>query len=549
MTLNDGSQSMRSESANSGEVEDSLVEALGFEPTSAVSLETTEELSPKASWLPEDESDPVGGKADQDAKGKSTFTKSGASTNTDTDSVDTSADNLATRSDSEVADSKMSPPKRKGKGPKVLLPEDNDSGSQSDDSSAEGVSSTNDANKTARLAKTTLTDTANGKSPKVSDGGAPTASNPKVVPSPENNIDSGMKSFAKAKASKPPTETKPSGSAGHGKGFASSKKIPSKAKSANAASTNGGKSKDSTARSTAKKPSVPAMGRAADVVVPAAGRSSTAATVDATTTVNLKSPQMAKVGRWTKKVSVKASQTAVAVTNGAAKSLSVDETSTAASVPASGAVKVDELSTSDPTLAAGVATSPEVRNDGVGAVAYGVPVTSPPVAMPGQLGTNVGQTPVGHGARQAGARIPQLLEDNVLRRSNRVRARKVRRVVRHIDPWSVLTFSVLFHLSVYAALLLASRLVWGAADAAGTIENLESFIQELGDYETYEIDGTVVAKAAAVIAGILTLASTVMMVLLTVVFNLISDIVGGIRMTVIEEETVRVRRRRNPQTQ
>ena len=31
-----------------------------------------------------------------------------------------------------------------------------------------------------------------------------------------------------------------------------------------------------------------------------------------------------------------------------------------------------------------------------------------------------------------------------------------------------------------------------------------------------------------------------MVVLLTVVFNLISDLVGGIRVTVIEEETVRV---------
>ena len=48
-----------------------------------------------------------------------------------------------------------------------------------------------------------------------------------------------------------------------------------------------------------------------------------------------------------------------------------------------------------------------------------------------------------------------------------------------------------------------------------------------------------------VIAGILTLASSVLVVLLTVVFNLISDLVGGIRLTVIEEETVRVRRKRN----
>jgi hypothetical protein len=133
---------------------------------------------------------------------------------------------------------------------------------------------------------------------------------------------------------------------------------------------------------------------------------------------------------------------------------------------------------------------------------------------------------------------------NIFRRKRRVQARKVRRVVRHIDPWSVLTFSVLFHLSVFAALLLASVLVWNAAEAAGTIENLETFILELGDYETFEIKGDVVFQAAVAIAGVLTLASSVMLVLLTVVFNLISDLVGGIRLTVIEEETVRVRRRK-----
>lgn len=132
---------------------------------------------------------------------------------------------------------------------------------------------------------------------------------------------------------------------------------------------------------------------------------------------------------------------------------------------------------------------------------------------------------------------------NLFRRSRRLQSRKVRRVIRHVDPWSVLTFSVLFHLCVFAALLLASVLVWNAAEAAGTIEDLEGFILELGDYETFEIKGDVVFRAAVAIAGILTLASSVLLVLLTVVFNLISDLVGGIRMTVIEEETVRVRRK------
>ena len=150
--------------------------------------------------------------------------------------------------------------------------------------------------------------------------------------------------------------------------------------------------------------------------------------------------------------------------------------------------------------------------------------------------TTVDET-VGAGAVAVATGATELAPSN---RRRRLRARKSRRVIRHIDPWSVLTFSVLFHMVVFAALLLASVLVWNAAIESGMVENVESFIQELGDYETFEINADVMFKAAVVIAGMLTLASSVLVVLLTVVFNLISDLVGGIRVTVIEEETVRV---------
>ncbi len=136
--------------------------------------------------------------------------------------------------------------------------------------------------------------------------------------------------------------------------------------------------------------------------------------------------------------------------------------------------------------------------------------------------------------------IPSTSAAVLSKRRQRLRARKTRRVIRHIDPWSALKFSIIFHLCFFAALLLASVLVWNAAVAAGTIENIESFVRELGDYEKFEIDSNKVFTAAMLIAGMLTLASTIMVVLLTVVFNLISDLVGGIRVTVIEEDTVRV---------
>ncbi len=125
----------------------------------------------------------------------------------------------------------------------------------------------------------------------------------------------------------------------------------------------------------------------------------------------------------------------------------------------------------------------------------------------------------------------------------KLKARKVRRVVRHVDPWSVLRFSVIFHVVLFGALLVSAVLVWNAAELAGVVENLESLIAELASLEEFVIDESAVFNAALVSAAMLTLASSVLLVLLSVVFNLISDLTGGIRFTVIEEERVRTVRR------
>lgn len=163
--------------------------------------------------------------------------------------------------------------------------------------------------------------------------------------------------------------------------------------------------------------------------------------------------------------------------------------------------------------------------------------TAPPLAQPAQA-------PVVIPRRLAPDEAPAIdfrIEGG--RGRPKLKARKVRRVVRHIDPWSVLRFSVIFHIVLFGALLLASVLVWNAAELAGVVENIESLIAELASLDEFTIDESALFRAALVSAAMLTLASSVLLVLLSVVFNLISDLTGGIRFTVIEEERVRVVRR------
>src|SRR5690606_29525250 len=59
------------------------------------------------------------------------------------------------------------------------------------------------------------------------------------------------------------------------------------------------------------------------------------------------------------------------------------------------------------------------------------------------------------------------------RQVERLRARKVRRVVRHIDAWTVLKVSLLFYLCSYIIGLVSGVILWNVAERAGYIEKVE----------------------------------------------------------------------------
>lgn len=181
-------------------------------------------------------------------------------------------------------------------------------------------------------------------------------------------------------------------------------------------------------------------------------------------------------------------------------------------------------------------------------------------------------------------------------RRARLRARKVRRIVRHIEPWSVLKISVLFFMSVFLIICVASTVLWNAARSAGAIDDVEGFITSLGFGNCEEIagqtstapttpvtidgsagDGTAAtvpepgstlpnsdgscAEGQELVGGfkfedgrifqafafggvVLVLAGAAASVVMALLFNLISDLTGGVRVTVLEEEPAPHRRSR-----
>jgi transmembrane protein DUF3566 len=117
------------------------------------------------------------------------------------------------------------------------------------------------------------------------------------------------------------------------------------------------------------------------------------------------------------------------------------------------------------------------------------------------------------------------------------RGRRVRRVVRRVDPWSVLKVSIFFYLSMVIVLLIGAIILWSLAQSSGAVGKIEKFMRDLG-FTEFRFRGDQIFKVTLIGGIILMIAGTVFTTIMAFLYNLISDLVGGIEFQVIEEEAV-----------
>jgi hypothetical protein len=164
-------------------------------------------------------------------------------------------------------------------------------------------------------------------------------------------------------------------------------------------------------------------------------------------------------------------------------------------------------------------------------------VTQSPGALRGSAAPDLVVRPVGPAeeARSRQVVVAPKPKRSISLRRPRPRVRRVRRVVRSIDTWTVFKVSILFYIVAYAVLLVAGVLLWNLAYTTGTIENIQEFFKDFG-WDNYQFFGDRIFHASWIIGMFLVVAGTGLNVTLALLFNLISDLVGGIGVTVLEEE-------------
>jgi hypothetical protein len=116
--------------------------------------------------------------------------------------------------------------------------------------------------------------------------------------------------------------------------------------------------------------------------------------------------------------------------------------------------------------------------------------------------------------------------------------RRVRRIIRKIDPWTTLKVSAVIWAVLALAFVLGAVIFWSVLDRAGIPDSLVEFMVEITLIEegvdpfanTEQFLRFLVFSA---VVGWIVLTGTT--VAIAVVYNLVSDVVGGLEIVVLEE--------------
>ena len=115
--------------------------------------------------------------------------------------------------------------------------------------------------------------------------------------------------------------------------------------------------------------------------------------------------------------------------------------------------------------------------------------------------------------------------------------RRVRRIIRKFDPWTVLKVSLVLYTVMGLALVLGLVIVWSVINAVEIPQKIETFFAELALFDSTNIipDSEQLLRSSVFLAIAWTVFMTGMTTLTAVMYNLVSDVVGGIEVVVLEE--------------
>jgi hypothetical protein len=132
-------------------------------------------------------------------------------------------------------------------------------------------------------------------------------------------------------------------------------------------------------------------------------------------------------------------------------------------------------------------------------------------------------------ARPIGGRSPAHLSEPT----------RVRLLLARVGPWSAFKLALLFGALAMAGLVAALVVGYSLLNAAGVLHGIERLVNSSGVGHHFRFDGGWLLTRLAWVAAAMVLAGAVIAACVTVIYNSLADLTGGLDMTFVEHpETV-----------
>ena len=112
------------------------------------------------------------------------------------------------------------------------------------------------------------------------------------------------------------------------------------------------------------------------------------------------------------------------------------------------------------------------------------------------------------------------------------------RRVTYVDVYSVAKVSLAFYLILLVVFVVASVLLWLVADAFGAVDSIQKSVRSLFAVKSFVLHPVTIALYTSAFGAVLAVAGTIANVLAATMYNLISEVIGGIRIGVAPDDEV-----------
>lgn len=119
-----------------------------------------------------------------------------------------------------------------------------------------------------------------------------------------------------------------------------------------------------------------------------------------------------------------------------------------------------------------------------------------------------------------------------------VKVNRVRRIIRKIDPWTVLKVTFVLNFIIALTIVLGFSILWVLLVNAGVPQGLEEIARRLA---LLDADASLVGNVEPLFTSVVFLATvylltqTALATICAFFYNLVSDLVGGVEVVVLEE--------------